>query len=168
MTCLLKFREVGAVQKSVNLVDLVKSFHKSTHLQKSAAIQPRTLSPLPRFGGASQFHPFLHPAPSPHSRTPEPVPAAPPPPPCVSAVLSMAFWYLDDLPFFWSEPSDQPPCARTPVCKDEFGICFQAHAFGRGTPKRPELLCRRVTTENATFNEFVAPKKEKTVENIPR
>ena len=118
MTCLLKFREVGAVQKSVNLVDLVKSFHKSTHLQKSAAIQPRTLSPLPRFGGASQFHPFLHPAPSPHSRTPEPVPAAPPPPPCVSAVLSMAFWYLGDLPFFGRSPAISRPvqgrlCART-------------------------------------------------------
>ena len=34
--------EVGAVQKSVNLVDLVKSFHSSFYLQKSASIRPRT------------------------------------------------------------------------------------------------------------------------------
>ena len=30
------------MQKSVNLVDLVKSFHSSFYLQKSASIRPRT------------------------------------------------------------------------------------------------------------------------------
>ena len=43
--------EVGAVQKSVNVVDLVKSLHKSISLQKSASIQPRTS--LSKFGGDS-------------------------------------------------------------------------------------------------------------------
>ena len=40
--------EVEAVQKSVNLIDLAKSFHTSTCLQKSASIQPRTS--LSKFG----------------------------------------------------------------------------------------------------------------------
>ena len=34
--------EIWAVQKYVNLVDLVKSFQTSIYLQKSASIQPRT------------------------------------------------------------------------------------------------------------------------------
>ena len=34
--------EIWAVQKYVNLVDLVKSFPTSIYLQKSASIQPRT------------------------------------------------------------------------------------------------------------------------------
>ena len=37
------------MQKYVNLVDLVKSFPTSIHLQKSASIQPRTISS--KFGG---------------------------------------------------------------------------------------------------------------------
>ena len=41
--------EVWAVQKYVNLVDLVKSFPTSIYLQKSASIQPRTS--LSKFGG---------------------------------------------------------------------------------------------------------------------
>ena len=57
--------EVGAVQKSVHLVDLVKSFHTSIYLRKSASIQPRTsilASPrtrtsLPKLGGDS-IHSF--------------------------------------------------------------------------------------------------------------
>ena len=40
---------VWAVQKYVNLVDLVKSFPTSIYLQKSASIQPRTS--LSKFGG---------------------------------------------------------------------------------------------------------------------
>ena len=40
---------VGAVQKFVKLVDLVKSFHTSIQLQKSASLQPRT--GLSEFGG---------------------------------------------------------------------------------------------------------------------
>ena len=34
--------EFGAVQKSANHVEFVKSFQRSVHLQKSASIQPRT------------------------------------------------------------------------------------------------------------------------------
>ena len=47
------------MQKSVNLVDLVKSFHTSICLQKSASIQPRTS--LSKFGGDSIhfFNPLL-------------------------------------------------------------------------------------------------------------
>ena len=41
--------EIWAVQKYVNLVDLVKSFPTSIYLQKSASIQPRTS--LSKFGG---------------------------------------------------------------------------------------------------------------------
>ena len=41
--------EIWAVQKYVNLVDLVKSFPMSIYLQKSASIQPRTS--LSKFGG---------------------------------------------------------------------------------------------------------------------
>ena len=41
--------EIWAVQKYVNLVDLVKSFPASIYLQKSASIQPRTS--LSKFGG---------------------------------------------------------------------------------------------------------------------
>ena len=41
--------EIWAVQKHVNLVDLVKSFPTSVYLQKSASIQPRTS--LSKFGG---------------------------------------------------------------------------------------------------------------------
>ena len=41
--------EVWAVQKHVNLVDLVKSFPTNIYLQKSASIQPRTS--LSTFGG---------------------------------------------------------------------------------------------------------------------
>ena len=37
------------MQKSVNLVDLVKTFHANIYLQKSASILPRTS--LPKFGG---------------------------------------------------------------------------------------------------------------------
>jgi hypothetical protein len=43
--CLTQFSrifEFGAVQKFVNLVDLVKSFQTSVCLQKSVLIQPRT------------------------------------------------------------------------------------------------------------------------------
>ena len=40
---------MGAVQESVNLVDLVKSFYTSIDLQKSASIQPRTS--LSKLGG---------------------------------------------------------------------------------------------------------------------
>ena len=40
--------EVGAVQKSANLVELEKSCKMSLWLQKSASIQPR--SDLPKFG----------------------------------------------------------------------------------------------------------------------
>ena len=41
--------EIWAVQKYVNLVDLVKSFPTNIYLQKSASIQPRTS--LSKFGG---------------------------------------------------------------------------------------------------------------------
>ena len=41
--------EIWAVQKYVNLVDLLKSFPASIYLQKSALIQPRTS--LSKFGG---------------------------------------------------------------------------------------------------------------------
>ena len=41
--------EIRAVQKHVNLVDLVKSFPTNIYLQKSASIQPRTS--LSKFGG---------------------------------------------------------------------------------------------------------------------
>ena len=43
--CLTTFRwivEFGAVQKRVNIVDIVESFHASNYLQKSASIQRRT------------------------------------------------------------------------------------------------------------------------------
>ena len=43
--------EIWAVQKYVNLLDLVKSFPISIYLQKSASIQPRTS--LSKFGGES-------------------------------------------------------------------------------------------------------------------
>ena len=47
--------EIWAVQKYVNLVDLVKSFPTSIYLQKSASIQPRTS--LSKFGG--KFNAFF-------------------------------------------------------------------------------------------------------------
>ena len=47
--------EVRAVQKYVNLVDLIKSFPTSIYLQKSASIQPRTS--LSKFGG--KFNSFF-------------------------------------------------------------------------------------------------------------
>ena len=47
--------EIWAVQKYVNLVDLVKSFPTSIYLKKSASIQPRTS--LSKFGG--KFNSFF-------------------------------------------------------------------------------------------------------------
>ena len=38
--------EFGAVQKCVNILDLVESFHTSIYLQNSASIQPRTKKQL--------------------------------------------------------------------------------------------------------------------------